>query len=132
MHRYPGMRPKDEALWDEFVNNNRDAFDDCYYDVHIGEPEADPRKKSAMLATGMYEVSQWCVDVVARSGDAIYVIEIKPDAGPGALGQALAYKKLLVLEGKVPKNAIPLVLTDSISPILQKAADELGVLVWVA
>ena len=129
--KYPGMRPRDEVIWDEFVRLNPSAFDYVYYDVHMGEPTSDPREKQRMLANGSYEVSQWCVDALAIAGEVEHVIEIKPNAGAGALGQALAYVKLLQAEGRVSDKAVPVVLTDVLSPITEQAAKALGVIVIV-
>jgi hypothetical protein len=75
----------------------------------------------------MYDVSCWCVDVIADDGNALYVIEIKPNALAGALGQALAYKKFVEKLPGVNKPVYAAVLTDNLSPITQEAASMLNV-----
>lgn len=131
LDKYPGMRPEDEVLWDEYVKNHPNRFDTVWYNVHVGEPIRDDIEKNAAVATGAYSVSQWCVDVIAISGLEYYVIEIKPNALAGALGQALAYTRLLQHEKSAPDYAQPIVLTDNISPITEQAAYLLGVGVWI-
>ena len=132
MHKYPGMRPKDVAVWERFMTANPDAFVEVYYDAHVGDPVSAPELHDEMRASGAFDVCQWCVDVIARAPNITYVIEVKPNAGAGALGQALAYTKLLQREGRIPVNSVPVVLTDNISPILQEAARLLGVLIFTA
>ena len=128
-HGYPGLRLRDEVIWDAFILANPSAFQSVAYDVHVGEPAANAQERVRMMAIGAYEVSQWCVDVIAWDGSKEYVIEIKPNAGAGALGQALAYCELLVEAGLVGPSAVPVVLTDVISPITEQAARLLGVLI---
>ena len=128
--KYPGMRPRDVAIWDQFILNNPHAFIRVWYDVHIGNPAKNHHDHDQLHATGMYDVSCWCIDVLADDGTHFWVIEIKPNALAGALGQALAYTKLLQGEKVFIKPLRPAVLTDNISPISKQAADLLGVIIF--
>jgi len=121
------MRPSDVAIWDAFILSHPDAFHRVWYDVHIGDPISDEKERQHMIDSGMYDVSCWCVDVIADDGSEYWVIEIKPNALAGALGQALAYTKLLEKEKHFDKPLQPAVLTDNIAPITQQAAMLLGV-----
>jgi len=127
MAKYPGMRPRDVAIWETFVIQNPKRFDRVWYDVHMGDPVSEDQIYEEVVSNGMYDVSRWCVDVIAEDEDAIYIIEVKPDAMAGALGQALAYSKLITKEIWFKKPLIPVVMTDSIGPITQQAADLMGV-----
>ena len=127
MAKYPGMRPRDVVLWERFIDKFPDMFNSVVYDAHVGDPAAAPEKHDEMRASGAFDVCQWCVDVIAKEGENVFVIEIKPNAGAGALGQALAYRKLLAHEGRIPRNAAPVVITDAITPILRAAAAALSV-----
>lgn len=127
LHKYPGMRPRDVVLWDQLLVSQPGLFRRVWYDVHIGDPAADHTKVTMMKESGMFDVSCWCIDVLADAGDAYWVIEIKPNAAGGALGQALAYTALLQKEWQLDKPVRPAVLTDDIAPITQQAAAALGV-----
>ena len=131
MAKYPGMRPRDVVLWERYITMHPDVFDSVIYDAHVGDPATTPEEHDEMRATGAFDVCQWCVDVIAKRGNEFFVIEIKPNAGAGALGQALAYKKLLARERRVPFNARSIVMTDSVTPVLQEAAHALGVILIV-
>ena len=125
--KYPGMRPKDEVIWDDFVHSNPDAFDRVWYNVHIGDPATHLHNEEEMIASGAYDVLQWLVDVVAEIDGVFIVIEIKPDARAGALGQALAYKELLIAEHRIPPSSKATVITDELQAITEQAALLLGV-----
>lgn len=131
LQKYDGMGPNDEVIWDSFIMANPSAFDFVYYNVHIGRPTDDPVIEQTMRRNGSWEVSQWCVDVLAFASGKPYVIEVKPNAGAGALGQALSYTRLLQAEGFIGEDAQPIVVTDNLSPITEQAALQLGVIVAV-
>ena len=126
-HKYPGMRPKDVAIWDEFIINNPNAFERVWYNVALGNPATTSEEHKRMVDTGMYGVSQWRIDVVALKAMHFYVIEVKPNAMAGALGQALAYSHMVVRDYGVDVPVHPVVLTDDIAPITLEAANLLGV-----
>ena len=125
--KYPGMRPKDVAIWDQFIIDYPHAFKRVAYDVHLGDPVQIEENRADMLKSGMYEVCQWCIDVLGDDGTRIWAIEIKPNAGGGALGQALAYAALVSHDSGLKMKALPLVITDEISPITQHVANMLRV-----
>jgi hypothetical protein len=128
---YAGLRPRDIVIWEEFILKFPLAFDTVCYDVVIGDPTRPGDDEAAMKAGGAYQVMQWRVDVIGKHGDTYTIIEVKPDALAGSLGQVLAYKALLVDEKRIPANATCVVLTDSLSPITERAAKLMGVTVFV-
>lgn len=125
------MRMRDEVIWDEFIKNNPDSFSQVWYNVPLGEPFKDPRLRREAKNNGAWEATQWRIDVLAESDFAYYVIEIKPNAMGGALGQALAYKALLEKHYVLEKPVLPIVLTDVVGEITDEAARLLGVQVII-
>lgn len=126
LNRYPGMGKRDEIIWDKFVQQRPGAFDSVFYNVALGDPARDDIERGEMEFNGGLGVSCWRVDVVGVKDGRQYVIEVKPNAGADAVGQALCNKAILVSEGKVKPDAIPLVITDNASMILLQAAALLG------
>lgn len=122
LHKYPGMRPKDVAIWDEFITRHPGIFKRVWYDVHLGDPVQHEHQREESQLSGMYDVSRWCVDVLAYDNNNFWAIEIKPDAGAGALGQALAYAALLTSEHEFSRPVRPAVLTNNVAPITEQAA----------
>lgn len=131
LDKYPGMRLGDEVIWDEFIKSHPDFFLSCWYNVPLGEPFPDAEQKIEAMANGAWEVGQWRVDVLGETADAFACIEIRPHADARALGNAIAYSKLVRGEWGITKPVVPVVLTDSISPIMEKAAAMCGVRVLV-
>lgn len=127
LNKYAGMGPQDTAIWEQFVLNNPGQFLNVWYNVHVGNPTHIIHDEKETKASGWYDVSCWCIDVLAEDKDAYYVIEVKPNALAGALGQALAYTKLIDKSEYENKPFRPLVLTDDIAPITRQAAFLLGV-----
>ena len=127
IHKYPGMRPNDEVIWDKFIEQRPGAFDSCFYNVPVGNPARDNIQLEEMKHNGGWGVSTWRVDVVAIKDAKQYVIEIKPHADTHAIGEVLAYRALLISEGKIAPDAIPLIITDDASMILLQVCALLGV-----
>jgi hypothetical protein len=127
LHKYPGMRPRDEVIWDKFIQKFPDQFIHCFYNVPVGNPAKNSEEREAMLYNGAYGVTQWRVDVVAVNGDKNWVIEIKPDADTHAIGEVLAYKELLIAEGRLEPGAIAMIVTNEASEILQQACFALDI-----
>ena len=122
LNKYPGMRANDEVIWDQFIQNHPDFFLHVWYNVPLGEPYPDETERSVAEATGMEEVSQWRIDVLGETHDAFVVIEIRPNADARAIGNAIAYSKLLEKEWAPSKPVVPMILTDEMSPIMEQAA----------
>ena len=125
--KYPGLRPRDEAIWEDFLLSAPEAFDHVWYDLPIGEPTHEIDEQEEMKRSGAFQVLQWRVDVLAVKDKQFYVVEIKPDALAGAIGQALAYSKLLEKYGSFPHAPYPVVLTNEINPITAECGSMLGV-----
>ena len=127
LNKYPGMGPNDAAIWETFIMEHPGQFFHVWYNVHIGDPVGEDHDHDEMKDNGMFDVSCWCIDVLAEDENGFWVIEIKPNALAGALGQALAYTELIKREHEFDKVIRPAVLTDDIAPITQQAAALLGV-----
>ena len=125
--KYPGIRPHDAAIWEEFIRSRPDYYDFVYYDVKIGRPRVDGMSEQEMKWSGAWDVAQWRVDVIGQGPYGIDIIEVKPGALAGAIGQTLAYRALLQHEGLIPDDANCKVLTDQLVPITEQAGKLLGV-----
>lgn len=116
------MRMGDEVIWDEFVKNHPDFFLATWYNVPLGDPYPDEDAKIEAAANGALEVSKWRIDVLGETADAFVVIEIRPHADARAIGNAIAYSKMLEKEWNLVKPVVPMILTDRISAIMEVAA----------
>jgi len=123
LNKYAGMRIHDETIWDEFVKNHPDFFLSVWYNVPLGDPFPNEDEKIIAKANGALEVSQWRIDVLGETPDAFVVIELRPHADARAIGNAIAYSKLLEKEWELVKPVVPMILTDKITPIMEVAAN---------
>jgi hypothetical protein len=128
--KYPHMRPKDVSIWDAYLDAHASDFLRCWYDVKIGEPIIPKIQVDEVTKQDWWDLSRWAIDVVAEDKNVYYVIEIKPNANAKALGQCLAYAKLLEEKWRTAKPMLPVVITDEINPITAKAAAYMGVELW--
>ena len=113
--------------WDKFIQQMPGAFDSVFYNVPVGDPARNDAERDEMRYNGGFGVTQWRVDVVGIKDGKQYIIEIKPFVDTHAIGEVLAYKALLIKEGKIKADAIPLIITDNASVILIQACGMLGV-----
>lgn len=128
--KYPHLRPADIEIWQKFIENNPGRFSWVFYDYRVGDPEDWPQDAPRYIALAWKDLTMWQVDVVAEDEKFLYIIEVKPFARAGAIGQALSYKILFDREEKPWKPTIAVVLTDTILKSTQYVAKKLGVELW--
>jgi len=92
------MLSEDTEVWTKYLKSPLFLIKEVWYDVHVGKPVEglEPGDKLGMrIASG---ITRKRIDVVARVGSGLWVIEIKPFAGMLALGQVLSYTRLFIDE----------------------------------
>ncbi len=88
---YPHLRPKEIEIWERFIALKPDEYEEVEYDLAFGL--LPPFKTVVVPETGGDDRRVYLrrVDVVARKGSRLDFIELKPNAGPGAIGQIKGY-----------------------------------------
>jgi hypothetical protein len=88
------MRPGEIALFRRF--ETLAPLDDALYDFDVRLGRGMPLNPAwpPWLATMATALTQKRVDVVALTSAGTWILEIKPRAGPGAVGQLLTYLSL--------------------------------------
>lgn len=125
------MKPGDVGIWEKFISEFPDMYDTVQYDFDVGSaPEFDTVVNNATGgdASLLYRRK---IDVVGFKEDQIDIIEIKPSAGPSALGQVLSYVELYVRDEKPPVQPKAIVLTDVLLIDMGHLASQLGVQIVV-
>ncbi len=123
----PHIAAEDLALWERFRRRFASAYRRFYFDVAVGQGEAAPAGTLEKLAAAWSRLTKLRLDVLGDRGDAWVLIELRPHAGPGALGALQAYSSLLL--GGLP-DARPLVVmlvTDSCSRDIKAVAGAAGI-----
>lgn len=88
---YPNMREAETLIWERFLAAQPDAYDEVAYNVKVGEGAVIPEGTQQEIADDFTMLTQRKIDVVGFKGNNIDIIELKPYAGTGAVGQVKAY-----------------------------------------
>lgn len=116
------MSAGDWPIWERFKVKYSDQFQGYYYDVALGTPAPVPPDVESGLVQMWERLTVYRIDAVGVRGDEWWIIEVRPDAGPGALGALMTYGTLWDIEAKeLPQKRLVLV-TDQLRPDIQKAA----------
>jgi len=129
MPSYPHMLTEDTEVWSKYLADPVHPIKEVWYDVHVGQgmllpvgaPDIDKR-----IARG---ISRKRIDVVARVGGGLWVVEIKPFASMLALGQILSYTRLFIEEYRPDEEVRPVIVCDAIDGDLLDEFEALGVVV---
>jgi len=109
---YPNVRETETLIWERFLAKFPDAYDEVAYNVKVGQGAAIPDGTEEIIADDFKQLTQRKIDVMGFKGSAIDIIELKPYAGTGAVGQVKAYGVLY--KSTYDKEAKPnlIVMTD--------------------
>lgn len=124
---YQHMSYRDMAVWERFLDQYAGQVDAVAYDVALGGIEADPNDGTPAMRQAWRYSTAIKVDAVAIDGNLAVVIEVKPRAGPSAIGQALCGATLFELDNPAGYEVQPAVVTDAASPDVRYLCERLGV-----
>lgn len=131
-YKYPGMAPKDVAIWERFITANPAAFFECAYNVAVGNGTPHDTVVNADTGGDINRLYQRKIDVIARAKDALWIIELKPRATTSAIGQVNGYATLFVRDFNPTEPVRTMVITDELMPDMEYLSKETGVPVKVA
>ncbi len=110
---YPGMKPADIAIWERFIKLYPDAYDSVMYNMQVGQGSAGQEHDDEDVQNGWHQLKCRKIDVVGFSGERVDVIELKPHAGPSAIGQVVGYIHLYHGYRDPHSSPNPVLITDS-------------------
>ena len=121
------MMPADVIIWERFIDAHPKAYDWVEYDVKVGTvpdfiddlPEGDMRNLRAL-----YEKK---IDVIGHRPGGPDIIELKPRAGAGAIGQVKRYTMLYKRDIDIASIPDPVIITDALTPDMKDFAEQEGV-----
>lgn len=128
---YPHMSEADKAIWERFLSENPDAYDSVQYDFHVGEAPPFNTLMDDGEDRNQDKLYRLRIDVVARHGSEVDIVEIKPKAGPSSIGQLRSYATLYERD-EVPLGRVNKVLiTDTEMPNMDYLCKAEGVVLIV-
>ena len=106
------MREAETLIWERFLSAHPDAYDEVAYNVKVGEGAEIPEGTDESIAFDFKVLTQRKIDVIGFKNNSIDIIELKPYAGTGAVGQVKGYGVLYkkTYDGSANPNLI--VMTD--------------------
>jgi len=93
-YKYPHLKPLDIAIWERYISAKPDFWETVDYDLAIGTGAPIAPGTEENMARDFKILTQYKIDVVGYKGDTIDIVEVKPNAGASALGQAKSYELL--------------------------------------
>lgn len=124
---YPHMGPQDIAIWERFIAANPGRFDYCLYDLPVGAG-ADLENSDIEDGTKFKEyLTKYKCDVIAFKDGIPTIIEVKPRAGLGSIGQTINYADLYI--EYVDKEARPgmMIVTDELRSDMDWLCENRGI-----
>lgn len=124
---YPHLKPLDTAIWERFLEKYPEAYTHVMYDLAVGEGAPIAPGEEENLAHMQKTLTQRKIDVVGFAPGKLDIIELKPAAGPSALGQVNSYVALYKRDRDPTSDPQAVIITDRLLPDMQMLANEAGV-----
>jgi len=124
---YPHLMPLEVPIWERYLASTDLEFTSITYDVHLGVGVPPDPSWPTWLVKQVAAVSRKRVDVLCETADAVYIFEIKPRAGMGALGQLLAYEQLYRNEYHPTKPIIKVALAERVESDVPAVFAQFGI-----
>jgi hypothetical protein len=124
---YPHMNIRDKEIWERFIDKYPDAYTQCQYDFHVGEAPPFNTLMDNEEDWNQDKLYRLRIDVIAGSPLGIDIIEVKPNAGPAAIGQLKSYKTLYVRDEEPASDVGMILVTDKRQPNMEYLCQVEGV-----
>lgn len=121
---YAHLSEAETEIWNRFVQKYPEFCERCNYDVVVGDlPAISENIKEEWQRNAEY-LGRYKIDVVGYKGKKHFIIECKQRAGPGALGQLIAYMSMYQDEVGPDVDAEPVLITDIERPNIRALCEE--------
>jgi len=126
LDKYPHFFPLDIPIWERFLDRHGDSFDGFDYDVKVGSGTKPIKGLGAKYVRMQEILSKYRIDAVGHRGDAIVIIEVKPEAGTVAIGQIELYTRLYERDFKPNLPVVGAIVTDRELPDIKEFTEDKG------
>ena len=127
MVQYPGMLAQDRIVWTAMLTEFPTLFARVAYNVHVGTSSLAAPGQTPMEIAIAQGVGRKRIDVVADTGQAIWIIEVKPYGNHTALGQVQLYADLFERDYEPALPLEPVLIVASHDPDLMPLAERLRI-----
>lgn len=112
----PHMSTGDFALWQRYVAGQPLRFASVYFDVALGSGDMSAGPGPGSVAGMWMRLTSFRADVVGETVAGWTLIELREDAGPGALGSLLVYAALWKADPPDVRPLSLMLVTDRVHP----------------
>ena len=123
----PHVSSEDLQLWEIFRRRWSKDYVAFYFDVALGEGEGAGPNISAKVAEAWRRLTRFRADVVGDTGTEWHLIELRPNAGPGAIGALQTYSTLWGTGAPDARPIRPILVSDSCSDDIRRVARLAGI-----
>jgi len=123
----PQISSEDLLLWKRFKQLHAKDYIAFYFDVALGSGEDAGPGVNENVAKAWNRLTKFRADVVGDTGEEWHLIELRPNAGPGAVGAIQTYSTLWLTAPPDKRPVKPIIVTDRCSADIRKVASLSGV-----
>lgn len=123
----PHVSSEDLVLWEEFRRRSSKDYVAFYFDVSLGTGEEIPQGISENVGRAWQRLTRFRADVVGDTGTEWHLIELRPNAGPGAVGSVQTYMTLWTIAPPDGRKVVPIIVTDRCSRDIRVVSSMAGV-----
>ena len=110
------MGESDKAIWIRYLMQGGNAMAPFEYDLRVGDGVDMGPGANSFEVKAAYALTTKRIDVIARQGSTIVIIEVKLRAGLGAIGQLIGYRDLFMKQFPDSTSVEMLLVTDRLQP----------------
>lgn len=123
----PHVSSEDMVLWEEFRRRFAKDYVAFYFDVSLGTGEEVAAGVNENVAKAWQRLTRFRADVVGDTGTEWHLIELRPNAGPGAVGSVQTYTTLWTIAPPDGRTVVSIIVTDRCSRDIRTVAQLAGV-----
>jgi len=123
----PHVSSEDLLLWEQFRRRFAKDYVRFYFDVALGSGEESPAGTNPNVAAAWQRLTRFRADVVGDLGNEWHLIELRPNAGPAAVGAIQTYSTLWNMSPPDARPVKAIVVTDRCSRDIRVVASLAGV-----
>jgi len=123
----PHVSSEDLVLWEEFRRRTVKDYVALYFDVSLGTGEGSLPGVSENVARAWQRLTRFRADVVGDTGTEWHLIELRPNAGPAAVGSVQVYGTLWNMSPPDSRPMVPIIVTDRCSTDIRVVAELAGI-----
>lgn len=127
----PSFEKMENEIWQRFLDGYGDSYSGFYYNVKIGEDRNLGADLDDVMRKMINDLALKRIDVVGKRGSTFDIIEVRRHAGPGSLGQLLAYETLWITYNPGARPYTLTIVTDYMDVDTQLAVRDRGASVFV-